>query len=251
LLFISLTAKGDSINLNDNPPLTMCVTHYPPYQVVTPDQPPIGENIATTRYLFNKLGFSIRFTEHHTFWRCLAMLKAGKVDIMSGLLDSTDRHKFAHLLVYGSLNKKIFYVKNNKLNIKTFSDLKGLKVASLRGIKQFQQFDNAPDGYLTKVYVSDLNAAFRVLAAGKVDVVISTDFLDLVDYKNHVDASDEFEEIVVDLDGSSFLFTGLSRKSKVSHLAPKFIELSETLHKNGEFEQVIRKFKLKHPEYYH
>lgn len=229
----------------------MCVSHYPPHQVVLPDQTPIGENIAAATYFFSKLGFSIRFTQNNTFWRCLAMLKAGKVDIMSGLLDAPERREIAHLLAYSSLNKKLFYVNKPNLNIRKFSDLKGLRVAVLRGIKQFKQFDNAPEGYLTKVYVSDLDAAFRVLAAGKVDVVISTDFFDLALFKNQAENSQEIKEIIVKLDDSSLLFTALSKKSKVAHLAPKFTELSKTLYNNGEFQRVINEFKLKHPEYYH
>jgi len=251
LLMISLTAQGRTINDNTNQYLTMCVSHYPPHQIVLPDQTPTGENIAAATYFFNKLGFSLRFTQNNSFWRCLAMLKAGKVDIMSGLLDAPERREFAHLLAYSALNKKLFYVNKNNLNISTFSDLKGLKVAVLRGIKQFKQFDNAPDGYLKKVYVSDLDAAFRVLVAGKVDVVISTDFFDLDKFKNQANATQEIAEVVVKLDDSSLLFTGLSKKSKVAHLVPKFTELSKVLYKNGEFQKVIDEFKLKHPEYYH
>lgn len=251
MLIILFTAQTEAINKTENQALTMCVAHYPPHQIVLPEQPPIGENIAATTYLFKKLGFTLRFTQDNSFWRCLAMLKAGKVDIMSGLLDAPERREFSHLFVYGSLNKKLFYVNKQNINISTFSDLKGLRVAVLRGIKQFKQFDNAPKGYLKKVYVSDLDTAFRVLVAGKVDVVISTDFFDLEKYKSQVDGTQEIAEVIVKLDDSSLLFTALSKKSKVAHLAPKFTELSNTLYKNGKFEQVMNEFKIKHPEYYH
>ena len=227
----------------------MCVSHFPPYQIILPDQSPIGENIAATTHFFNKLGFTIHFTQNNSFWRCLGMLKAGKVDIMSGLLDGPARRKFSHLFVYGSLDKKSFYVKKNGPNINEFSDLKGLKVAVLKGVKQFKQFDNAPNGYFEKVYVNDMSAAFRVLAAGKVDVVISTDFNDLEKYKKNM--TQEFKEFTVNLDGTSLLFIALSKTSKVAHLAPKFTDLSEKMYKNNEFYKVISDFKIKHPEYYH
>lgn len=251
LLIISCLAQAESIDNNENKQLTMCVSHYPPYQVISSNQNPMGENIAVTRYFFEKLGFTIRFTENNTFWRCLAMLEAGKVDLMSGLLDAPERRKFAHLFAYGSLNEKLFYVNNRKLkNISTFSDLKGLKVAVLRDIKQFKQFDNAPDDYLEKVYVSDLDAAIRVLVAGKVDVFISTDFLYLDKIKNINDEVHRIEEVVVKLDHASLLFTGLSKKSKVAHLAPKFAELSKAMYESGEFKKIINEFKLQYPEYY-
>jgi len=251
LIIISSAVQSDPFSSIEKPSLTMCVSHYPPYQIVLPSQIPIGENIAATTHLFHKLGFTIRYTQNNSFWRCLAMLKAGKVDIMSGLLDSVERRVFAHLFVYSSLNKKSFIVNKNSPNISSFSDLEGLKVAVMRGMKQFKQFDNAPDGYFHKVYVNDLDAAFRVLLAGKVDVFISTDFNDLDKVKNQLKATEEIKEIIVTLDDSSLLFTGLSKKSKVAYLAPKITELSKTLYKNGKFKKVINEFKIKHPEHYY
>ena len=176
----------------------MCVSHFPPYQIVKPNQAPIGENIAATSYLFNKLGYEIQYTKDNSIWRCLGMLKAGKVDVMSGLLDAPERREFAHLLVYGSLSKKSLYVNQNGPTITKFADLKGLKIAVLKGIKQFEKFDNAPDDYFEKVYVNDMAAAFRVLAAGKVDVVISTEFNELEKFQNSSNKS--MKKVTVDLD---------------------------------------------------
>ncbi len=251
LFTMSLTAQGSVINEKVDQQLTMCVSHYPPHQVVLPAQAPIGENIAAASYFFNKLGYTLRFTPNHSFWRCLAMLKAGKVDLMSGLLDAPERRNFAHLFAYSTLNKKSFYVNNPDLNLTTFSDLKGLKVAVLRGVKQFTQFENAPEGFLKKIYVSDFEAAFRVLEAGKVDVVIANDAFDFKKLKNRISATEKINEVIIELDDSSLLFTALSKKSKVAHLAAKFSELSKTLYQNGEFKQVIGEFRVKHPEYYH
>jgi ABC-type amino acid transport substrate-binding protein len=250
LIFISSSVRAVSINNNENQHLEMCVSHFPPYQIVLAEQTPMGENITATTHFFNKLGFTIRFTQNNSFRRCLGLLKAGKVDIMSGLLDAPERRNFAHLLVYGSLDQKSFFVRKNSLNISTISDLKGLKVAVIRGMKQFEKFDNAPDGYFEKIYFDDLDAAFRVLVAGKVDVVISTDFHEMKKIKNRVRFSEEITEVIVQLDDANLLFTGLSKKSKAAHLAPKLQELSRKMYKDGEFHRVISAFKKEHREYY-
>lgn len=228
--------------------LTMCVSHFPPHQIVLPGQSPIGENIAATTYFFNKLGYEIHFTQDNSIWRCLGMLKAGKVDVMSGLLDAPERRDFAHLLLYSSLNEKSFYINKNGPNINSFVDLKGLRVAVLKDIKQFEQFDNAPDGYFEKVYVNDMAAAFRVLAAGKVDVIISTDSNDLEKYQSA--SNNDIKKITVNLDDAALLYIALSKKSKVAHLAKDFDQLSKKLYNNNEFEQVINDFKQQHPEHY-
>jgi len=251
LYIISLTAQGSVINEKAAQPLTMCVSHYPPHQVVLPNQAPMGENIAVASYFFNKLGYTLRFTPNNSFWRCLAMLKAGKVDVMSGLLDAPQRRDFAHLFAYSEFKEKSFYVNKNRRNIGKFSDLKGLKVAVIRGVKQFAEFDNAPEGYVQKVHVSDLDAAFRVLVAGKVDVVITTDFFDFEKLKTDTKSLEKITEVKVKLNDGSLLFTALSKKSKAAYLASEFSELSTTLYENGEFKQVIDEFRLKHPEYYH
>jgi len=252
LIILSITqikVVNSAENSTKNTTITMCVAHFPPHQIALPGQIPIGENITATQHLFNKLGFNIHFTENNSFWRCLGMLKAGKIDVMSGLLDAPERRDFAHLFAYNSLETKSFYVNKNGPRIKSFSDLKGLKVAVLKEIKQFKEFDNAPSGFFEKVYVNDMSAAFRVLAAGKVDVVISTDFSDLDKYKEQI--TTEIEEIKIKLNEASLLFIGLSKKSKIAYLAPKLEELSREMRKNNEFEKVINKFKIAHPEYYH
>ena len=248
LLFVLSITQADRALGAEEKSLTMCVSHFPPYQVVLPGQMPIGENIAATTYFFNKLGFKINFTEDNSIWRCLGMLKAGKVDIMSGLLDAPERREFAHLLVYSSLNEKSFYVNKNGPKITKFADLKGLKIAVLKGIKQFEKFDNAPDDYFEKVYVNDMAAAFRVLAAGKVDVVVSTEFNDLAKYQSS--SNKDVKKITLNLDDAALLFIALSKKSKVAHLAEEFSLLSKKTYANDEFTQVINEFKLKNPEYY-
>ena len=251
VLIISLiSTQATAIEKAESKKLTMCVTHFPPYQVVVEGEKPIGENIAATTHLFSKLGFTINFMKANSFWRCMAMLKTGKADLMSGLLDAPERREFAHLLAYGSLDKKIFYVNKKNANISTFSQLKGLRIAVLREVKQFSLFDNAPDGFFTKVAVSDLDAAFRVLAADRLDVVISTDFFDLEKFKNGVDGAEEIVEISVAIEGGSLLFTALSKKSQASQFAPELNALAKEMFKTGEFQKIIDEFKIKHPEYY-
>ena len=248
MVFILSISHINSVFAAKEKVLTMCVSHFPPFQIVLPNQTPIGENITATTYLFNKLGYKIQYTKDNSIWRCLGMLKAGKVDIMSGLLDAPERREFAHLLVYGSLNKKSLYVNPNGPKITKFTDLKGLKIAVLKGIKQFEKFDNAPDGYFEKIYVNDMAAAFRVLAAGKVDAVISTEFNELDNYQSS--SNKGIQKMTVDLDDDALLFIALSKKSKIAHSAKKYQQLAKEFYKNKEFHKVINDFKLAHPEHY-
>lgn len=248
LIFILSISHVNSAFAAKEKVLTMCVSHFPPYQIVLPNRTPIGENIAATTYFFNQLGYEVQYTQDNSIWRCLGMLKAGKVDIMSGLLDAPERREFAHLLVYGSLSMKSLYVNQNGPTITKFADLKGLKIAVLKGIKQFEKFDNAPDDYFEKVYVNDMAAAFRVLAAGKVDVVISTEFNELEKFQSS--SNKGMKKVTVDLDDAALLFMALSKKSKIAHSAKKYEQLSEEFYKNKEFQKVINNFKLAHPEHY-
>jgi polar amino acid transport system substrate-binding protein len=180
------------------------------------------------------LTMCVSHTKDNSIWRCLGMLKAGKVDIMSGLLDAPERREFAHLLVYGSLSKKSLYVNQNGPTITKFADLKGLKIAVLKGIKQFEKFDNAPDDYFEKVYVNDM--------------VISTEFNELEKFQSS--SNKGMKKMTVDLDDAALLFIALSKKSKIAHSAKKYQQLSEELYKNKEFQNVINDFKLAHPEHY-
>ena len=74
--------------------------------------------------------------------------------IMAGLVDSEERRKYFHMLLFDSSMFKSFFIRKGADPINKFEDLTGLLVATLRGVKHFKKFDEADNNYFNKVEVN-------------------------------------------------------------------------------------------------
>lgn len=228
--------------------LLMCVDNYPPLQIINKDKV-TGENVEVTKALANKLEIPIAFTIDTPFKRCIQQLKSGQIDIMAGVLSSPDRREFAHLMLYDDLTSKTFFINKNQPQINTFSDLKGLNIGMLRGVQHFKEFDNAPKGDFNKVEVSSLSAAFGMLAKGRVDAVVSTDYYG----HNVIKRNPELNHIIqtnYKVNTGTQVYIALSKKSPYSAQHKRFEQAVHDMFVSGEFAKIIVEFQTHHPEYY-
>ncbi|XOV79409.1 MAG: substrate-binding periplasmic protein [Aestuariibacter sp.] len=244
LLFVN------AVQARDGNALTMCIDHYPPLQMVLPGGEATGENVELTRAFAQRLGYQLKFTADTPFKRCLQWLKDGLVDVMAGLLHSPQRHLDYHMFLYDDSTVKQFFVRKNHLKITRFSDLEGLVIGVVRGSRQFELFDNAPEGMFTKVYVNTLTAAFGMLEKERVDAVVCTDYYG----HNVINSHPEYKAKIIPaaytvIDGTR-VYIGLSRKSPFASELSRFQTLAEEMHQTGEFTELMRQFQIQHPEYY-
>ncbi|WP_448213422.1 substrate-binding periplasmic protein [Colwellia sp. MEBiC06753] len=230
-------------------PVTMCVDHYPPLQIFTPNGNVTGENVEIAKQFFSKLDINLTFTVDTPFSRCIQMLKLGKVDVMVGLLESKQRREDFEMLLYDDLTHKRFFVHKDGPTINKFSDLKQLTIATLRGVKQFKAFDEE-DKLFSKVEVSSTNAAFIMLAKGRVDAVITTDFYG----EQWLAQSPEFASGIVKADfhitKDTQTYIAISKKSPLITSIDRLKAVANSMFESGEFAQIILNFQTEHPEYY-
>ena len=131
-------------------------------------------NIAIVKAVTQKLGLELVFTPDTPFKRCLLYMKNGRVDIMGGLLHTTERAETMHLLEYTGKSIKLFLVKKGShRNVDKYEDLERLRIGTVLGFKYFRAFDK--DKELKKDSASTLEKSVRMLLAERVDVVIASD----------------------------------------------------------------------------
>lgn len=250
MIFMVLSIASVSAMSQEDDTLTMCIDHYPPLQVVLEDGKATGENVEIGRAFLERLGYDIKFTTDIPFKRCLQWLKEGVVDLMVGLLDSEDRQRDYHMFLYDDYTVKGFFVNNAGLEIKAFEDLAGLNIAVVRGSRQFQEFDNAAEGYFNKVYVNTLPAAFGMLSRGRVDAVVCTDYYGENVIKSHPDFESKIRQAEYEVVNGTKVFIALSRKSKHANNLSNFESLADQMFHAGEFKKMIDDFKTNNPQYY-
>ena len=89
MALVSVFATAKSTGTSYSP--LMCIDHYPPLQIIHKDGHVTGENVEVARAFFKSAGFELRFTDDVPFKRCLQWLKEGKVDVVAGLIYTSER----------------------------------------------------------------------------------------------------------------------------------------------------------------
>lgn len=252
LCFLAWPVSADHVNSENHqhPTLTMCIDHYPPLQVVLGDGKATGQNVEVTRAFFRELGYELTFTADIPFRRCLQWMRDGEVDLMSGLLSSSERHDDFHMFLYDDHTVKTFFVNKDTVKINRFEDLEGLNIAVVRGSRQFEAFDNAPKDMFNKTHVNTLNAAFGMLEKGRVDAVVCTDYYGDNVIKNHPRLRGRLEKSAYEEINGTKVYIALSKKSRFAHEAQRFNNLAVEMYLSGEFREIMKAWQEDYSEYY-
>lgn len=250
VLVVILSFLALHVNAGNRAQMILCVDHFPPLQIIREDGSVTGENVVVVEALITKLGYSLAFTEDTPFSRCLNQLYSGTVDLMSGLLWSEERDSNAHLFLFDGEFNKAFFVRKGGPDIRSFADLQGLRVGSLRGVRQFKEFDEASADFFDKVGVGSIDAGLRMLAAGRLDVMVCSEFY----CRPALQASPQLLDKLIQSDylhqQNTETYIGLSRRSPHEPMASELEMAARAMFDSGEFLRIIQQFQRKHSEYY-
>lgn len=149
------------------------INDAPPYRIVSRalgDEGHSGIYVDILRALAVETGLRPHFIEA-PFARGFPMMQAGAADIMLGPNRTPERE--AYLLYLDPplpAERKIFITRPQGPRIARYEDLRGLRIAVLRGARYASRFDG--DATLEKIPVADYDAALRLLGGDRVDAAI-------------------------------------------------------------------------------
>lgn len=136
-----------------------------------------GMEVEIVRAVLQKAGYQTRF-EAYPPARGLALLEAGKIDAMLSL-DSSKQIKayVSEPVIY--YHNKIITLASKALNIKTFADLRTLRVAAFQNAALFlgQDYANAVQNVAQYKEYANQDALPRLLYYQRVDAVIGDEFV--------------------------------------------------------------------------
>lgn len=149
------------------------INDAPPYRIVSRargDEGHSGIYVDIMRALAAETGLALHFVEA-PFARGFPMMRAGEADIMLGPNRTPERE--AYLLYLDPplpAEPKVFVSRPQGPRITRYEDLRGLRIAVLRGARYASRFDG--DTALEKIPVADYDAALRLLGGERVDATI-------------------------------------------------------------------------------
>lgn len=143
---------------------------------------PIGDVI---EQLISKTGHSITWRE--VPWaRLLEEAKNGTVDILPRHSMDKEREAFLHAMLLGHRERHVYFYANrhtNKVSVKSFDDLKNYTIGALRSSFYFDEFNHSKE--INKWEVTEPEQLMRMLEAGRLDLVITSDVHRLDLFENH------------------------------------------------------------------
>ncbi len=176
------------------------------------------------------------------FARRLSQLKAGEIDLLSGLLKNDDREKYAHFLTppYKQKTNKYFFVRKGEgKRLQKYEDLYQLRIGVQIGSKYFPRFDQ--DTKLNKTATSHIENRFQMLVRGRLDAIIHTDIYGLdIMYKKGLQKMVE----VAPFSHNKYnpVYMAISYKSKLIERKDELEEVLRKMVESGEMDQVIHQY---------
>ncbi|MCX4026239.1 amino acid ABC transporter substrate-binding protein [Endozoicomonas sp. SM1973] len=221
--------------------LVVATSEFSPWKIVEEGELK-GIDGELIKDIASRLGLKIKYSEC-PFKRCLALMKSGLVDIMTGLLKRSDREVYIQYIEPYYVNKKtskIFYLlKGNGHLIKKYEDIYRLKVGVKIGVRYFNKFDE--DSKIKKNAVTDVIQNLRMLEAGRIDAIVNTESQG--DYLIHkYGFQGKFEKAVFRPTPDVPFYFGISKKSDYMK---QFDLIQNTLHqivKEGNVEVLMKKY---------
>lgn len=176
------------------------------------------------------------------FSRRLMQLKAGEIDLLSGLLKDAGRERFAYFIdpPYKRKTNKIFFVRAGEgKRLVKYGDLHQLAVGVLIGSKYFSRFDNDPN--IKKISVARDESRFRMLMQNRFDALIHTDFYGM-DAMYRLGMQEKIEVAPYKYTKNNPVYMAVSYNSALirhkSHLQEVFREMVDS----GEVERIIHHY---------
>lgn len=178
----------------------------------------------------HKLGMPVQF-RRAPFKRRLLMMKQGNADLTCGLLRRPERESYIHFVTppYKTRSDTIFFVPlEHSGEIKTYADLKNMRIGVERGARYFHRFDNDPT--LQKERARS-KSNFNKLLLGRLDAVIQDESNGIL-LVHHMGVADKVAISPFRFSREKHVYFGISKKSwmigALDQIQPRLEELIES-----------------------
>lgn len=240
VLLILIFLATPSIGLPED---VMVVTEiWPPFRISeagTPDRL-TGIDIDLLEKLAERLQLTYQ-VKRLPWARCLEFMRSGDGDLITGLAHTPERAEFILYseLPYHSVAPAFYVAKGDAARIKTYNDLYSVRIGYSLKSAYFEPFNS--DSALKKVGVSTEHQLIRMLAGGRLDVIIGTDCnveydIARMGLKDTIEKTEYRPEKQIDL------YVGISRKSPLANRLDAINQVIADLIRSGEMKRMTRKY---------
>lgn len=180
------------------------------------------------------------------FSRCVRMLSQGQVDVMGGLIKTHRREQTMAFVQppYMVLSSSfVFYAnKNSGIEVNSFDELQGKRIAVMRGGAYFKEFDE--DKTLNRVQVNSEHVAFDLLLKGRVDLVLSVEETAEVAMKTLNQPFEQLKKVNYRHTNNIYGHMAFSQRFAKTKLAVQLQRAMIKLAKSGQLNRLVAPYQL-------
>ncbi|MCB1734827.1 MAG: transporter substrate-binding domain-containing protein [Gammaproteobacteria bacterium] len=174
-------AQGSSLNRLSTEQLVWLETHptvrigweadWPPYDFVDASGNPSGMTIDYLRLFEAQLGLHFEIIHDRNWSGLLEGMKNGELDMLAGAWRNADREGYMDFLRPYAQTRHYLFVRSDRTDINSYSDLSGRRVAMIRGYETEQAIRDT--GLVVEfVYADSLREALDLLINGQADAYV-------------------------------------------------------------------------------
>ncbi|WDP91679.1 MAG: ABC transporter substrate-binding protein [Desulfobacter sp.] len=203
-----------------------------------------GPDAQILRAVAHRLNLEI-FFQNAPFKRRLIMMENGDLDLICGLLKRPDREAYIRYIqpAYKTRSDTVFFVsKKRYVTIRSYADLRRLKIGTVIGANYFPRFDN--DATLNKDPVHQHSINFRKLALGRIDTLIANEAAG-IDFMHKLKISDRLVMADYRFNREKRVYFGLSKKSRFMADITALESVIREMVDSGKIRQIISNYYIR------
>jgi polar amino acid transport system substrate-binding protein len=237
-LAIALLWAGPGIAGSEK--LRVGMVNWPPAKIVENGRFG-GTDVLMLEELAQRAGIVLEYVEC-PWRRCLVMMEAGDVDLISSITKSPERERYIQFIEPPYRNGYEIFFYTRGIDLTRYEDLQGRAIGLIRGSAYFDRFDQ--DRSLAKFAVTREDQLIEMLSRGRLEVVVGIGRnLDYLIQRRELSTIIRKTSLVVPTPAPTYV--AISRKSAGLHLAPKLGQALLTMTKEHRIESIEREFMAK------
>jgi len=224
------------------PMLRMATEEWPPFRINDPGSESgfRGIDIDLVTALERALGVKIRI-ERHPWARALDMMRAGQVDLLTGVARTAEREQFMRYVEdsYCAVRPRLYAQKGRGQEVLSYDHLHGKSIGYSLNSAYFEPFNS--DGKLDKKGLSTEAQLLQVLALKRLDLIIGTEPNLSYDVAR-LNLGEAVEPTAYQPAQQTELFLAIPRQSPMMREAARVEDALRTLLASGEMEKILQNF---------
>lgn len=220
--------------------LRVAMVNWPPAKIIEHGRFG-GTDVLILNELADQIGVVLEYVEC-PWRRCLVMIEAGEVDLISSIARSPERERYLQFIEPPYRNGYDIYFYTRGTDLKKYEDLQGLSIGHIRGSAYFDRFDN--DHSLAKFAVTREDQLIEMLSRGRLDVVVGIGRnLDYLIQQRNLSTVIRRTSLVMPTVAPTYI--AMSRKSSGLHLAPRIGQALRKMTRAHRIQIIEREFMAK------